>query len=98
MTFPSRKSLIASLAAVPLVVGLALVPATSASAATGQLSVTNNCGYALTYYVIGAGNDYATPGQTRYWTLNAGSYTISSSGGVRSVYVMANRGLHVNLC
>lgn len=94
----SFKTPLAALGTVALGLGLALVPAAGASAATGELSVRNNCGYDLEYYVIGAGNDYAFAGQTRNWTLDAGWYTVSSSGGAKQVYVAANRGYSVGLC
>jgi hypothetical protein len=102
---PTRKALVGALAAVPLVLGLALVPATSAAAANGQLSITNNCGRSLTYYVRsisgtgnGGGNGYITAGTTQRWSPSAGSWVVSSSAGSRTYYVAANRGLAVKLC
>jgi hypothetical protein len=95
--------MLASFATVLLATGLALAPATSASAATGQLSVRNNCGVNLEYWVTGPaysykGNDYAYAGQVKYWSLRPGTYYVNSAKGSRTVYVAANRSLLVNLC
>ncbi|MEU4746915.1 hypothetical protein AB0G02_41555 [Actinosynnema sp. NPDC023658] len=51
MTKPSRRSLLTGLAAIPLTIGMVVVPATSASAADGQLAVRNNIGVELQYWV-----------------------------------------------
>ncbi|MEO5533501.1 MAG: hypothetical protein ABIR17_00015 [Pseudolysinimonas sp.] len=94
----SRNAPIAAAGAVLLGLSLALVPAVSASAATGQLSVSNNCSYAVEYHVSDAGWGYTFPGDTESWTLESGWYTVSSSEGVRNVWVAPDRGVSVSFC
>ena len=101
MTKPSRRSLLAGLAVIPLTIGMTIVPATSAAAATGSLDVGNNCGVDVLYSVgphNGGGTDYAYAGEVRHWTLQSATWYVSSRFGTKPVWVQANRGVRVNLC
>jgi len=101
MTKPSRRSLLAGLAVIALTIGMAIVPATSAAAADGQLAIRNNCGVELQYWVQphnGGGTGYAFPGDVQYWNVQSATWYVSSRFGTKSVWVAANRGVLVNLC
>ncbi|XVS61739.1 hypothetical protein ACQPYE_25995 [Actinosynnema sp. CA-299493] len=101
MTKPSRRSLLGGLAVTALTIGMAIVSATSAVAADGQLAVRNNCGVELEYRVHphnGGGTGYAFAGDIQYWNLQSATWYVSSRFGTKTVWVPPSRGVLVNLC